>query len=190
MFVLLECGMPETPVTHKIGPAWRYAIRTVFFNPLTFPATFFVAFAFTPAVREICYEAVAAHPGIGRTLLVWFYHFQKTVHLGYISSFGLGLLVGFALLRQVTTSYTISGDYIYIQEGIIGRSTNTVAKGLIFDCDIKQGFSQIIFGTGDLILRTVDHQVIRLRFVPEPAKWRDAIMSGSSVTDTRLLGTI
>jgi hypothetical protein len=178
----------DSPKLQHLGPAWRYAGRAVFFNPGFLPALFLVLFAFCHPFRNWVY--LNAPEWLGKPAIVQFYRFQKAAHLGEVAALFLGGTLSFGLLRQLTTSYTMNDEFIYVQEGIFGRYTNTVAKTMVFDCDIEQGFFQVLFGTGDLLIRTVDHQSVRLRFVPNPRVWRDVIMNGTAVRDTRIVGAI
>ncbi len=173
-----------------MGPSWRLASRAILLNPFVWPALVLTLFSFSSSFQNLIYHLFAEKPGAMRSMLTSYYRYQREHHLGYVYASIVVGVIAWAIIRKATTRYTMEQDCLYVAEGVLHRYVNTVAKSLIYDCDISQDFFQVCFGTGDLVIRTVDHQVIRLRFVPDPEKWRDAIMSRSSVNDARMLGTI
>jgi len=189
--------MTSPSLSGRIGPSASFVPIKILSNPICWVAAAMALFSFVPAIRIALWSALSADPMLQR-VLIGFHEFQKSLHFGPIALTVIGLIVTRALVWFSTSSYRIEGDFLYINNGILGMLgggffqsfTNTVARSLIIDCDITRNPVQLLFGCGTIWIKTADNLVTRLDLVSRPVTIRDALLNASAISKVRMIATV
>lgn len=185
-----------SPLNGRIGPSIGFFPIKLLGNPITWGASAMALFSYVPAIRISLWSALE-DPMLQRAVVV-FHESQKALHLGPIALAVLGLILARVTIWYLTSSYRIDGDFLYINNGILGligggflqSFTNTVARPLIVDCDITRNPLQLLFGCGTVWIKTADNVVTRMDLVSRPVEVRDALLTRSALSNVKMIATV
>lgn len=181
----------------RIGPCFAFVPIRIVSTPLVWPALAAVLFAYIPPLRIALWSAFSGDPSAQSAVLA-FHDLQRTVHMGPLSLAILGAIVLRALIWYSTSSYRITGDFLHVNNGVMGRLkggflqsyTNTIARSLIIDCDITRGPLELLGGCGTLWIKGADNTVARMDCVSRPTAVRDALLTRSALANVRTIATV
>jgi hypothetical protein len=102
------------------------------------------------------------------------------IALGYITGMLVIFLVGNAVVDYLSIEYVFTMSprpLFYITTGIFSRSTNTIDPNMVVDCDVHRSPLDLLCDTGELLVKTIDGQFMRMTAVPKVFEVRDRLLS-------------
>jgi hypothetical protein len=194
----------EAEVLVRFGPSPVIFIEKVILSPTFILSAIVGCFAFWPAFRVQLYDWCHRWPSAQEWLL-WLYREQRGSVVGWVAVGLAGAVLLRVFIMFVTTKYTANSDYLFVRGGLLDRANplgpwvlyeDTHPLAQIYDCDVSQSIIQILIGSGDLYVKSVDgnrskrgQNILPMRWIRHPKRVRDAILQHSSATKARLLGT-
>jgi len=101
------------------------------------------------------------------------------ISLSVVFGLLLFLIPGYFHLRQMMTSYTLTGECVEVDTGLVSRTTRNIPIGRIQDVTVSSGIAQRILNFGDVVIDNASEEggKVVIRNIDSPRVYADKLLS-------------